>query len=292
VAESENPDERKQEAKLPDASVAQPATPRPQQPPATPNTDSAGGDPKLTEPILVRLIGGDDLKPFEQQTIAIARETMSISRRTYWVAVFGFLAALAAAVFVGTQVYEMTKQTQILASQSEGANAAALMDEMNTRRQLGIVQQLATATGKQAELTGRQFVASQQLIESQRASISVAFASVNNPVTFHDGGLSFVFSVALKNIGGLAANKVKLRFHPYFSQWGENIFSEPMRQQRDFCKKPNLLRLRPDLRDLRGLTSDDALTIIPGETKEWPINFAQMIWWSFLTILPGRRESF
>jgi hypothetical protein len=136
---------------------------------------------------------------------------------------------------------------------------------------------LAIAAGKQADatksmsdLTAKEFAASQRLIESQRASISVAVASIDNPITFRDGGLSFAFSIAMKNIGRLPANKVKVRYTEYFSQWGQKIFSEPMERQRDLCSKPNISK---DYRvELRGLTSEDALTIVSGDTKEWTIN--------------------
>lgn len=182
------------------------------------------------------------------------------------------LAAVTAALFY-VQLNEMTKQTQILASQSESAAASGLMDGMNTRKQLDILQQQAGATKALAELTAKQFTASQRLIESQRAMISVAFASVLNPVTFHDEAMSvsFAFSVNLKNNGRLPANKVKIRYTAYFSQWGTKIFSEPMERQRDFCSKPNISH---DSRvDLKGLTNEEALTILPGDVKELQINF-------------------
>ncbi len=149
--DSGKPDEGKKEAETPNAGVAQPTEPPPQQPPANPNTRGTEDNPQPPQPILVRLVGGDDLKPFEVQSLAIATESLAISRRTYGIAIFGFFAALAAAVFVGTQVYEMTRQTVIMASQSEGANAGALMDEMNTRKQLGVMQEQAHADGIQAK---------------------------------------------------------------------------------------------------------------------------------------------
>jgi hypothetical protein len=154
MAGSEKPGEGKQEAKATDTSVARPATP-PQEPPAL--------DGPPSQPLLVRLVRGDDLKPFEVQTLAIAKETLTISRRTYWISIFGFLAALAAACFVGVQVAEMSDQTQILASQSEGASAGALMDEMNTRKQLDIVQKQAKAAEESAD------AAKSQLIQTEKA---------------------------------------------------------------------------------------------------------------------------
>jgi len=157
VTDSQPPDESKQKAKGSDTVVAQPPAPSPQQPHAPTNTSNANGNPTQPQPFLVQLVDGVDgdelkpLKPFEEQTLAIARETLIISKKTYWVAVFGFLTALAAACFVGVQVAEMTDQTQILASQSEGANAGALMDEMSTRKQLAIAQKQADAAQKQSQ---------------------------------------------------------------------------------------------------------------------------------------------
>jgi hypothetical protein len=186
-----------------------------------------------------------------------------------------------AALFVCLQWYEMHSGGQdthdlAVAAGEQADRTRDLVDQM--KLQAGATHDLAVAAGKQADaskaltdLTAKQFTASQRLIESQRASISVAFASVINPITFHDGALSFVFSVTLKNNGSLAANKVKVRYKPYFSQWGNNIFSEPMERQRDFCSKPNISR---DSRiALRGLTNEDAVTILPSDAKEWQINF-------------------
>jgi hypothetical protein len=178
---------------------------------------------------------------------AFERSTLRWTRATFWIL---FITCL----FISLQWREM---------RSGSADTSAL----------------AVAAGKQADaskaiadLTAKQFTASQQLIESQRASISVALASVLHPVTFHDGTLSFAFSVSMTNNGRLPANKVKVRYTSYFSQWGDRIFSEPMERQREFCNQPNISR-DPHVA-LRGLTTEDALTIIPGETKPWQINFA------------------
>lgn len=163
-----------------------------------------------------------------------------------------------------------------LAAKDQAAAANKTLGEMKAGR--ADTHALSVAAGKQADassaladLTARQFTASQLLIESQRALISVAFASVLNPITFHGGGLSFAFSVTMKNDGRLPAKKVKVRFTPYFSQWGSTLFSEPMERQRGFCNKPNMSR---DSRTaFEGLTNEDALTIISGDTKESQINF-------------------
>jgi hypothetical protein len=162
--DSEQSGKRKQEAQATDSEVAQPLAPSPQQ---SPNADVDTGRTRSNpdpQAILVRLVNGDDLplKPFEEQTLAIARDALTVSRRTYWVAIFAFLAGLAAAVFVGVQVFEMTKQTQILASQSEGASAGALLDEMNTRKQLDVAQKQMQALQDQVGVIRHNFTKEQQ----------------------------------------------------------------------------------------------------------------------------------
>jgi hypothetical protein len=68
VDDTKRPDETKQEAKGTDAEIAQPPAPPPQQPPAGVDAGGAGDNPQpRNEPILVRLVGGDDLEPFENK---------------------------------------------------------------------------------------------------------------------------------------------------------------------------------------------------------------------------------
>jgi hypothetical protein len=74
----------------------------------------------------------DDLKPFEKQSLDIAKDSLRLSRRTYWLAIVGSLSALAAAVLFGVQVSEMSYQTQIMGAQSESAVAGAANDKLNT----------------------------------------------------------------------------------------------------------------------------------------------------------------
>ncbi len=183
--------------------------PQPSQPPA--GTYAAKDHP--AEPILVRLVDGDDLKPFEQQSL-------DISRRTYWVAFVGLWFAFAAAVFVGDQVYEMTKQTQILASQSEGANAGALMDEMNTRRQLHIAQIQAKAA--QDSVTAIRA----QMRQDQRPMLKpgMGFAHERPAV-----GETINGSVTIQNVGKTPATQMKGFWYISIVQNGEKLrFRYPM----------------------------------------------------------------
>lgn len=147
MTDEQQPDEHQKESQLSPSGVTQPSI----QPLAV--SEQAGSNPASQQtqqgrdaahPAFVQIVGGDDLEPFEEQTLAI-------SRRTYWIAIFAFGAALAAAIFVGSQVKIMSYQTQIMASQTESASASSLMDGMNTKRQLDIAQQQATSAGIQAK---------------------------------------------------------------------------------------------------------------------------------------------
>ena len=151
------PDEGKQKTKRPDTDVGQPAAPAPQQASPQPDTPKTNGDPQPPQPIRVQLgASGDGLEPFEEQTLAISREALTITKRTYWIAILGFLAAVAAATFVALQVKEMSYQTQIMGSQSESAAAGAAIGETNTRKQLAIAQEQAEAAQKSVKAIQRQ----------------------------------------------------------------------------------------------------------------------------------------
>jgi hypothetical protein len=110
-----------------------------------------------------------------------------------------------AAIFVCAQWYEMhaggvDTHDLAVAAGKQADRTKEIVDQM--KLQAGATHDLAVAAGKQADaskaladLTAKQFTASQQLVESQRASISVSFGRVINPITFHDGSPSIVFSV-------------------------------------------------------------------------------------------------
>jgi hypothetical protein len=130
--------------------VSDSANPAIQQPTAKQTTVSDPrankSDPlQIPKDVSVRIIRDEDLTPFEAQTIHIAQRTLAVSQGSYAFARIGFWVAFGAAVIIGIQVYEITKQTQILASQTESAVAAGLMDEMNTRKELDIAQKQAQA---------------------------------------------------------------------------------------------------------------------------------------------------
>jgi len=183
-------------------------------PPADEQDPEDGSTP--AKPLFIQVVGGDALEPFEEQSLAI-------SRHTYWVAIFAFGAALAAAVFVGTQVYEMTKQTQLLASQSEGANAGALMDEMNTRKQLGIVQKQVDAAQKQANAATREASVLQKQFEAADRPWIAVDVSINSPLTYDSNGVHVGFDIIPKNIGRSPAQNMSIQVMLKPSLMGDNL---------------------------------------------------------------------
>ena len=122
------------------------------------------------------------------------------------------LAAITAALFY-VQLNEMSKQTQILASQSEGANAGALMDEMNTRRQLDISKEQAKASGQQAKAAIRTVQAMQDEMElSERPWIPVSDAIVGSPITIDITGKTRTsVHLHIANLGKTPAVSVYLK---------------------------------------------------------------------------------
>ncbi len=164
MAEDQSSKQNKQGSQTGPSDVAQPQVQAPIVP-KQPNPQPAAQGTEPAKPVFVQLVGGDELEPFEEQSLAISRQSLAISqnalqisRQPYWIAILAFAAAAIAAAFVGVQVKEMSYQTQIMASQSEGANAGALMDEMNTRKQLAIAQQQARAAQDQVRTLQQNFI--------------------------------------------------------------------------------------------------------------------------------------
>jgi hypothetical protein len=135
----------------------------------------------------------------------------------------------------------------------------------------------AEASKELSALTGKQFVSSQQLIDSQRASLNVSMGRVLNPVTFHDGQPSIAFSIIIGNPGAIKATNVAVRSTAYYSSWGNEIFTEPLEKQRRYCGTklpPPKDRYFKDGKGV-GLTGlrDITFTIEPHSSSEHELNF-------------------
>jgi hypothetical protein len=174
---------------------------------------------------------------------------------------------------------QMKNASWTFSGAAQGINIAV----WNAVTQLGIQ---ADASKTQAEasktlagVTAKQWTANRELIESQRASISVSFGKVLNPITFHDGSPSIVFSILVQNAGAIKATHIIIRTKPYYSLVGNNIFTEPLQKQRDYCAADvppsqewswDASGKRIDLKGLRDWT----FTVEPRSTVERQINFS------------------
>jgi cell division protein FtsL len=161
---------------------------------ASPRTDiTQTNDTKRTEPASA------------QQHTNVEKQMSGFEKSTLRWAKVAVLMSFLAAIFVCAQWYEMhaggvDTHDLAVAAGKQADRTKEIVDQM--KLQAGATHDLAVAAGKQADaskaladLTAKQFTASQQLVESQRASISVSFGRVINPITFHDGSPSIVFSV-------------------------------------------------------------------------------------------------
>jgi hypothetical protein len=124
--------------------------------------------------------------------------------------------------------------------QTQANRTKDLADRM--KDQADSTRDLAASAKSQSETLRLQFASSQQVIESQRASISVAPYSVDHPLSFPDPPappqMTFVLSLALTNNGNFVATDIHVRYEIYFSVWGQQIFTEPQERQAKLCDKP------------------------------------------------------
>lgn len=101
--------------------------------------------PNVEPRALEEQIGGENANNASQNDEQRTSQDSKMTTFERGVAIVGIGLGMVTAAFFYWQLVEMGCQTQILASQSEGANAGALMDGMNTRKQLAIAQTQATA---------------------------------------------------------------------------------------------------------------------------------------------------
>lgn len=115
----------------------------------TPVTEPAQGKPRQPRKILIEIAKDGEMTSFERNSLDIASSQLDFTKGAV-------LVAIIASVFVYLQIKEMTYNNQILASQSESATAASIADEINTRKQIGIAQQQASAAQQSVTAIQRQ----------------------------------------------------------------------------------------------------------------------------------------
>jgi hypothetical protein len=137
------------------------------------------------------------------------------------IAIIGIgIATITAALFY-VQLNEMTKQTQILASQSEGTNAGSLMDEMDTRRQLVIAQEQAVEARKQAKAAEDSVKAIQaQMRQDQRPLLKVTSDFIQKPLIV---GSTVGGTVTFQNIGKTPAKNIVGKWYLRMVRNGEPL---------------------------------------------------------------------
>jgi hypothetical protein len=156
---------------------------------------------------------------------------------------------------------EIKSAAWVFSGAAQGINNA-------TWQAVGQLGAQAGASQTLAGITASEFSFNRQVADSQRAAISVEFARVLNPVTFHDRGLSEAFSVWLINNGQTKANNIVMRFKMHYVQWGDDYFHVPPKRQAELCDKPptdDEVRLAKD--------ATDGGVIFAGGHTERQINF-------------------
>jgi hypothetical protein len=207
----------------------------------TNKVDEGKHDPKPPEPILVRLVGDDGLKPFEEQTLAI-------SKRTYRLTKFGFLIALGAAVFVGVQVQEMGDQTRILSDQAITQVANSVSSERLGQKQIEALQRQVDAIQR-------------QMRQDQRAWIKIdfgTFRTVDNQPLAVPWTLVNTGKTPAKHVDGHAVVEIVVRGQtPHFvydrypnAHFGANLVT-PNEPAKSFGFQS--LQFKPDTKDTEPL---------------------------------------
>lgn len=135
------------------------------------------GEPKQPRKLLVEILKDDELRPFEKETLGVAKQTF---RLTLWAVI---IAAIGAAFVLG-QLQQMTWNNQILASQSESAVTGAIESERITREQLKIARDQATAAKNSVEAIQNQM----RLDQRAWVTVDVGEKAGNFSVNMHNTG--------------------------------------------------------------------------------------------------------
>jgi hypothetical protein len=183
-------------------------------PGSTQRHSNAGESPKQPKKILVEVIGDDELKPFEKQTVELARQTFNLAQRQASLTVWAVIVAAIAALFVAIQISEMSDANKILASQSESIAAGAAIDEMNTRTQLGVVQKLVEAAQGQVKISAKVFESSERPYIGVD-DVAIAKDRPNKKMTVE---------IHVKNFGTNPAEKATIK-----SEWFQDGVQLPIR---------------------------------------------------------------
>ncbi|HXM95758.1 MAG TPA: hypothetical protein VOA64_16150 [Candidatus Dormibacteraeota bacterium] len=168
-----------------------------------PTNDDPGSKPKQPRKFLVEIIGDDELKPFEQETLRLARETLKLGKRQASFTIWAIGVAAIAAAFVYGQIWQATWNNQILASQSESAVVGAIETERNTRAQLKIAQTQANAAQESVKAIQR------QMRQDQRAWMTISSGNTDfAKKTVESKEVLVTIPITITNTGKTPAKRV------------------------------------------------------------------------------------
>lgn len=150
------------------------------------------------------------------------------------------VGVIAACIYYG-QLAAM-RQTNKLTQQALAGSDKALQRTLGKMQaQVKATEQLAKAASRQAAAVEEQFQTSKEVVDSQRARITITPSKVLNSLVFPPPPaprqMTFAFALALRNAGSFTATHVHMRFRVIFVHWGAQYFREPLKKQEQLCTK-------------------------------------------------------
>jgi hypothetical protein len=228
--------------------------------PANPPADRK---PKQPKKIIVEVIRDEELKPFEEETLKIARDARDIANNQTRLTVWAVVVAAIAGMLVLGQIQESTWNNQILAAQTESAIQSASESSIATRKQLEM-------TDKQIQIAQRQIALSEKVFEaSERPYIGVDQISMSGDSTKNK--INFVATI--KNFGSNPAEWVTIERHWYWNGTEMIRMDKPLKRNKGIFF-PGSTRNLGDVFsnvDFKGLDSD---------THHWTVKISSTYRWS------------
>lgn len=205
IEEDSNQNSKQSSQQSSDADPKSAAEPSADKPVSNPNEPSPQIQPKQSRKLLVEIVKDDELKPFERETLELARQTLGLSRSQTRLTIWAIVIAAIAAAFVWAQLKQMTWNNQILASQSESAVAGAIESERNTRAQIKVAQDQATAAQESVKAIQK------QMRQDQRAWMHFSETKITMTANAQ-GEVDVTVPLTMFATGKTPAKKVRMEF--------------------------------------------------------------------------------
>jgi hypothetical protein len=209
LSENQNTEEGKQAGPQTSGNIGEPAAQESAPAVDQQNTQAqqakSNTSPDDPHEIAVRVVGNvnlaensDELKPFEEQSLVIARSTLHV-------AIFALIAAILGAGFVWMQMRIAFEQTRIMADQSISSSVAGALSAVQTQGQLNALIKQSDSAQRQAKAAEDSVNATnKQMREDQRAWIKT---SLDPTMTFTENQ-PFITQLHFENIGKTSARNI------------------------------------------------------------------------------------